>query len=163
MRLLTRLLIGIIFVMPGAVGAQQSHMEKLPWVVTTPALDENLPEVSEYSRPQVYRKWLDELAACEGLAINETEAAEISYFVVNGTYFILPSYGITSYLAMSSASGRFIGMSLPTMWQESYVKHEYLHLLLAWNFGKKYSNPAVITHPIEYYGKCGVHLGKFDK
>lgn len=164
MKGLTNAFLGIIFVMSSTAIAQQTHFDRLPQttqdsVRLSEALD---ADIGEYPAPRVYNKWLHELSACENLPIDEAKAADIVYFVINSADFRVPATGKATYFALSNVHLDFMIVSLPKLYEEPFIKHEYLHYLLYWKFGMKYQDVGH-QHPVEYYTKCNVRLGPFDK
>jgi len=119
------------------------------------SLSDNLPMVAQYKMPTVYLKWAKEIANCEGLLpLPDTLIKSIVYFEVNATDFQINDKDAPfPFLAVSVVVDGVMYVSVPHLLDKSVIEHEFLHFLLRL-YGIVQGNKD--THPVRYFGKCGV-------
>lgn len=159
MRYLTKLAAGIIFVMSlaGSADAQLRAIRTVDSVGLNPAL----PMVLQYSALPVYYKWMKELAECEGLKLPPIENfSKTRYFEVNATDFQINEERDAAFFAVTlpdTDGSADMYISLAHYLDVYIVKHEFLHIVLYYNFPDgRYTHNRSKQHPAEFFGKCGV-------
>lgn len=135
-----------------------------------PKVSAVLPMISNYIAPAVYEQWWQEIAACEQLPLPVTHYRVRWYQINAGMFFdgLQPIYARDStgqirhdeeghVFIMWAAAISYPGaleafVSLPYMFEQTIIKHEMVHFLMAWA-----GEPG--GHPKERFdGRCGLTI-----
>jgi len=148
-----------------SVNAQQPDSARpAVWSIRTQdsvGLNPAAPMVGEYPALPVYFKWMKELAECEGLTLPPIEVfAKTRFFEVNASDFQINADRVESFFAVTVPQDDGSGImyiSIAHYLDVQIVKHEFLHILLYYNFPDgRYTHDRAKQHPTDYYGQCEV-------
>lgn len=114
-------------------------------------LDPSLPWMSEYRPPFIYQVWWREIADCEGLKIPPDSLKQVQYFQVNAPSFVPEDVPYVVYAVTYENGQTFVAE--PYIWNESLVKHEFLHTLLRWA-----GDPLWYEHDPKRFMSCGLRI-----
>lgn len=159
MRSLTKLVMGIIFVMFAATDASAQI-----WSIRTQdsvGINPAVPMVGRYEPPPIYVRWMTELAVCENLKLPPLDVFKQSeYTEVNADDFVVNDDQSVAYYAVtipdSNGKGNMF-VSIGHVFDIRIMTHEFLHILLYYNFPDgRYTHDGKTQHPQKYFGTCGV-------
>jgi hypothetical protein len=138
----------------------QVDTTKSIWTIRTidsVGLNELMPMISQYYPPKIYAKWLIDIATCEGLPLPSIDQiSKLTFWEVNAESFQINADTTMVLLGVVDGSNNRVYIAYPQIWDKETISHEFLHMLLRWNFGEKYRN----QHPLEYFGKCHMHVSR---
>jgi len=148
--------LSLALILVPAVQAQQVNTTKVLWSIRTRdsvGIDEKVPMIGQFPPPQIYARWLVEIALCEGLPLpTEAQLRELTYWEVNAGDFQINADTTHAFIGMIDPDEKRMYLSIARVWDEETVKHEYLHMVLRWTFGEAYRG----EHPMTYFGRCGM-------
>jgi hypothetical protein len=108
---------------------------------------------NEYPQDATYAKWWNEIASCEGLKLPDSATiAKVRFFVVPVSKFSL-DLSTEPLVAASDAKVGEVYVGNTSVWDESTIKHEMLHIELGWN-GYGFEQ----YHPVEFFAACGLKV-----
>jgi hypothetical protein len=108
---------------------------------------------NEYAQDATYAKWWNEIASCEGLKRPDSaKIAKVRFFVVPVSKFSL-DLNVEPLVAASDAKLGEVYVGNTSVWDESTIKHEMLHMELGWS-GYEFKQ----YHPVEFFAACGLKV-----
>ena len=108
---------------------------------------------NQYPQDATYAKWWKEIASCEGLKPPDSATiAKVRFFVVPVAKFSL-DLNPEPLVAASDAKVGEVYVGNTSVWNETTIKHEMLHIELGWN-GYEFEQ----YHPVEFFAACGLKV-----
>lgn len=159
LRILSSLLLGLMLMCSNAYGQNIKSIQPTLDSIISP----DAPFLSKYSVIPIYYAWMIQLATCEKLSLPPiTDFKAFRFIAVNATAFHVNNDTSADYLAITVAKEKIIYFSIAHVLNRALVFHEFLHILLYYNFPDgRYTgvDPVIGTmknHPPKYFLHCGV-------